>query len=36
MEPWESVTMRRKEARRPGLVQLAVAGRVLQAPGSLC
>lgn len=34
METWETVTMSRKEARRPGLVQLAVAGRITTAEGA--
>jgi transposase len=34
MEPWETVTMSRKEARRPGLVQLAVAGTITTAAGA--
>jgi transposase len=34
MEPWEIVTMSRKEARRPGLVQLAVAGKITTAQGA--
>jgi transposase len=34
MEPWETVTMSRKEARRPGLVQLAVAGKITTAEGA--
>ena len=28
METWETVTMSRKEARRPGLLELAVAGTI--------
>jgi transposase len=34
METWETVTMSRKEARRPGLVQLAVAGTITTATGA--
>jgi transposase len=34
METWETVTMSRKEARRPGLVQLAVAGTITTAEGA--
>src|SRR5262249_37242859 len=34
MEPWETVTMSRKEARRPGLVQLAVAGTIPTGAGA--
>src|SRR5512132_2818545 len=34
MEPWETVTMSRKEARRPGLVQLAVAGQITVGAGA--
>jgi transposase len=34
METWETVTMSRKEARRPGLVQLAVAGTIPPAAGA--
>jgi transposase len=34
MEPWETVTMSRKEARRPGLVQLAVAGKITTTAGA--
>ena len=34
METWETVTMSRKEARRPGLVQAAVAGRITTAAGA--
>jgi transposase len=34
MEPWETVTMSRKEARRPGLVQLAVAGKITTTEGA--
>jgi transposase len=34
METWETVTMSRKEARRPGLVQAAVAGRITAAEGA--
>jgi hypothetical protein len=34
METWETVTMSRKEARRPGLVQLAVAGQITTAAGA--
>jgi hypothetical protein len=34
MKPWETVTMSRKEARRPGLVQLAVAGKITTAEGA--
>jgi hypothetical protein len=34
MEPWETVTMSRKEARRPGVVQLAVAGKITTAAGA--
>jgi transposase len=34
MEPWETVTMSRKEARRPGLVQLAMAGKITTAAGA--
>jgi transposase len=34
METWETITMSRKEARRPGLVQLAVAGRITTAAGA--
>jgi hypothetical protein len=34
METWETVTRSRKEARRPGLVQLAVAGQITTAAGA--
>jgi transposase len=34
METWETVTMSQKEARRPGLVQAAVAGRITTAAGA--
>jgi transposase len=34
MEPWETVTMSRKEARRPGPVQAAVAGKITTAEGA--
>jgi transposase len=34
METWETVTMSRKEARRPGLVQLAVAGKLTTGAGA--
>ena len=34
METWETITMSRKEARRPGLVQSAVAGRITTAAGA--
>jgi transposase len=34
METWETVTMSRKEARRPGLVQLAVAGKITTSEGA--
>ena len=34
METWETVTMSRKEVRRPGLVQLAVAGKITTAEGA--
>jgi transposase len=34
METWETVTMSRKEARRPGLVQLAVAGTITTGAGA--
>jgi transposase len=34
METWETVTMSRKEARRPGLVQLAVSGKITSAEGA--
>jgi transposase len=34
MEPWETVTMSRKEARRPSLLQLAVAGKITTAEGA--
>jgi hypothetical protein len=34
METWETVTMSRKEARRPGVVQLAVAGKSTTAEGA--
>jgi transposase len=34
METWETVTMSHKEARRPGLVQLAVAGTITTAEGA--
>jgi transposase len=34
METWETVTMSRKEARRPGLVQLALAGTITTAAGA--
>jgi transposase len=34
METWEIVTMSRKEARRPGVVQLAVAGQITTAAGA--
>jgi transposase len=34
MEPWETVTMSRKEVRRPGLVQLAIAGKITTAAGA--
>jgi hypothetical protein len=33
METWETITMSCKEARRPGLVQLAVAGTITTAAG---
>ena len=33
METLETVTMRGKEARRPGLVQLAVTGKITTAEG---
>jgi transposase len=34
METWETITMSGKEARRPGLVQLAVAGKITTAAGA--
>jgi transposase len=34
METWETVTMSRKEVRRPGLVELAVAGKITSAEGA--
>ena len=34
METWETVTMSRKEARRPGLVQMGVAGTITTAAGA--
>jgi transposase len=34
METWETVTMSRKEARRPGLVQAAVAGKITTGEGA--
>jgi transposase len=34
METWETVTMSRKEARRPGLVQLAMTGKITTAEGA--
>jgi transposase len=34
METWETITMSRKEARRPGLVQAAVAGTITTAAGA--
>ncbi|RPH70017.1 ISNCY family transposase [bacterium] len=34
METWEIVTMSRKEARRPGLVQLAMTGKITTAEGA--
>jgi transposase len=34
MEPWETVTMSRKEARRPGVVEAAVAGRITTGEGA--
>jgi transposase len=34
METWETVTMSRKEARRPGLVQLALAGTITTEAGA--
>jgi transposase len=34
METWETVTMSRKEARRPGLVELAVAGKLTTTEGA--
>jgi transposase len=34
METWETVTMSQKEARRPGLVQAAVAGTITTAAGA--
>jgi transposase len=34
METWEIVTMSRKEARRPGLLELAVAGKITTAEGA--
>jgi transposase len=34
METWETVTMSRKEARRPGLMQLAVAGTITTTEGA--
>jgi len=35
METWETVTMSRKEARRPGLVQAALARTITTAAGAL-
>jgi transposase len=34
METWETITMSRKEARRPGPVQAAVAGKITTAEGA--
>ena len=34
MEPWETITMSRKEARRPGVLELAVAGKITTAEGA--
>ena len=34
MEPWETVTMSRKEARRPGLVHPAVTGQITTGAGA--
>src|SRR5512132_1397298 len=34
METWETVTMSRKEARRPGPVHAAVAGKITTAEGA--
>ena len=34
METWETITMSRKEARRPGLVQAALAGTITTAAGA--
>jgi transposase len=34
METWETVTMSRKEARRPGVVQLGVAGKITTGAGA--
>src|SRR5262245_20026446 len=34
MEPWETVTMSRKEARRPGLLALAVTGKLTTPEGA--
>jgi len=34
METWETVTMSRKEARRPGLIQAALAGKITTAEGA--
>jgi transposase len=34
MEPWETVTMSRKEARRPGLLELAVTGKLTTVEGA--
>ena len=34
METWETVTMSRKEARRPGLVQAVLAGTITTAAGA--
>jgi len=34
METWETVSMTRKEVRRPGLVQAALAGKITTAEGA--
>src|SRR5262245_9444972 len=34
METWETVTMSRKEARRPGVVQLGVTGKITTVAGA--
>src|SRR5215470_1453935 len=34
METWETVTMSRKEVRRPGLLKAALAGHVTNAQGA--
>jgi transposase len=34
MKPWETVTMSRKEARRPGVLELAKAGKITTVAGA--